>query len=238
MLVSAQSSDRARSATPNGSGRYSPCKPDLCTEVMTLLDADSGYTASYDASENLYSVTNSSTGVTTQMTEESFNEFISKMDTTIQDLGLFRNRVLSGTVVTIRESWNQDYLSMGAMQEVDAQNLKLGGFDDALELQEAYRTVFYPSRAEQLDRVVHGLDTGRVVSEDIKNSYLENDGNVSADVVNIQSEFDSSAGSITAGDVDEARSDNERGSDMPAAGDETGAGTESGTGTEEQPRVL
>ncbi|MEV3939290.1 hypothetical protein AB0K52_25330 [Glycomyces sp. NPDC049804] len=205
---------------------------------MTLADPDAvGYTASYDASEGLYTVTNTATNQTTQMTEESFDEFISKMDTTIQDLGLFRNRVLDGTVVTIRESWNQDYLSMGAMQEVDALNLKLGGFDDALELQEAYRTVFYPSRAEQLDRVVHGLDTGRVVSEDIKNSYLENDGNVSADVVNIQSEFDSKAGGITAGDVDEARSENTRGNDMPATGNQPGAdGT--GTGTEEQPRVL
>jgi hypothetical protein len=187
---------------------------------MTLSDPDARYTASYDASENLYSVTNTATGQTTQMTEESFDEFISKMDLTIQDLGLFRNRVLEGTVVTIRESWNQDYLSMGAMQEVDALNLKLGGFDDALEL--------------QLDRVVHGLDTGRVVSEDIKNSYLENDGNVSADVVNIQSEFDSKGGSIMADDVDEARSENERGSDMPATGNETG----SDAGSEEEPRVL
>lgn len=200
-----------------------------------MADPDARYTASYDASEGLYTVTNTATNQTTQMTEESFDEFITKMGTTIEDLGLFRNRILEGTVVTIRESWNQDYLSMGAMQEVDALNLRLGGFDDALELQETYRTVFYPSRAEQLDRVVHGLDTGRVVSEDIKNSYLENDGNVSADVANIQGEFDTKGGSITAGDVDEARSENERGSDMPATGNQPG---NDGTGTEEQPRVL
>jgi hypothetical protein len=56
-------------------------------------------------------------------------------------------------------------------------------------------------------------------------------------VVNIQSEFDSKAGGITAGDVDEARSENTRGDDMPATGNQPGAdGT--GTGTEEQPRVL
>ncbi|MFC3491782.1 hypothetical protein [Glycomyces rhizosphaerae] len=188
-----------------------------------MSDPDAAYSASYSKSTDLYSVTNHATGQTVQMTEESFDEFITKMDTTIQDLGLFRSRILEGTVVTIRESWNQDYLSMGAMQEVDAQNLKLGGFDDALELQEAYRTVFYPSRAEQLDRVFHGLDTGRVVSQDIKTSYLENDGNVSADVVNIQSEFDSSGGNITAGDVDEARSENERSSDMPPTGEEPGS---------------
>jgi hypothetical protein len=53
-------------------------------------------------------------------------------------------------------------------------------------------------------------------------------------VVNIQSEFDTSGGSITAGDVDEARSENER-SDMPATG---GNETGSGSGSEEEPRVL
>jgi hypothetical protein len=187
---------------------------------MTLLDA--GYTASYDASENLYSVTNTSTGQTTQMTEESFDEFLVKMGTTIEDLGTFRAQVLSGSTVVTRP-YTEAYPQAGYYQaEIDTQNPKFGGFDDALELQAAYRTVFYPTRAEQLDRVFHGLDTGRVVSEDIKNSYIENDGNVSADVVNIQSEFDTKGGSITASDVDEARSDNER-SDTPATGSEPGS---------------
>lgn len=201
----------------SGPDRY-PCKPDHCTEVMTLTDA---YYTSYSESSSLYSVTNASTGQTVQMTEESFDEFISKMGSTIEDLGYFRDKLLSGTVVTIRESWNQDYLSMGAMQEVDALNLKLGGFDDAVELQEAYKTVFYPSRAEQLDRVFHGLDTGRVVSEDIKTSYIESDGDVSADVVNIQGEFDSNNNGINETDVDDVRSENDRGTDTPAEGDDS-----------------
>lgn len=197
---------------------------------MTLLDSGSGYTASYSTSSDLYSVTDNATGQTVQMTEESFDEFISKMGTTIDDLDTFRAQLLSGSTVVTRP-YTESYPQAGYYQaEIDTQNLKLGGFDDALELQEAYRTVFYPSRAEQLDRVFHGLDTGRVVSQDIKTSYLENDGNVTADVVSIQSEFDSSGGSITAGDVDEARSENERGSDMPATGNEPGS--------EEQPRVL
>lgn len=197
---------------------------------MTLLDSGSGYTASYSTSSDLYSVTDTATGQTVQMTEESFDEFISKMGTTIDDLDTFRAQLLSGSTVVTRP-YTESYPQAGYYQaEIDTQNLKLGGFDDALELQEAYRTVFYPSRAEQLDRVFHGLDTGRVVSQDIKTSYLENDGNVTADVVSIQSEFDSSGSDITAGDVDEARSENERGSDMPATGQEPGA--------EEQPRVL
>ncbi|MCC3763847.1 hypothetical protein K3N28_12300 [Glycomyces sp. TRM65418] len=187
------------------------------------------YQATYDQSTNLYTVTNSGTGQRVEMTEESFDEFISKMDSTIQDLGYFRDKLLGGTVVTIRENWNQDYLSMGAMQEVDAVNLKLGGFDDALELQEAYRTVFYPSRAEQLDRVYHGLNTGRVISEDIKTSYIENDGAVSADVVTVQNEFDSRGTGINANDVAEVQAENSRGTDVPA-------GTE--PGTEEAPPML
>jgi hypothetical protein len=222
MLVSAQSSDRARLVKLNGR-TDTPCKPDHFTEVMTLADPDA-YLASYSESSSLYSVTNTATGQTVQMTEESFDEFITKMDSTIQDLGYFRDKLLGGTVVTIRESWNQDYLSMGAMQEVDATNLKLGGFDDAVELQEAYRTVFYPSRAEQLDRVYHGLDTGRVISEDIKTSYIENDGAISADVVNVQNEFDNRGSGINESDVDDVRSENDRGTDMPATGDESGSG--------------
>lgn len=189
---------------------------------MTLADPDA-YLASYSESTNLYTVTDSTTGQRVEMTEESFEEFISKMDTTIQDLGYFRDKLLSGTVVTIRESWNQDYLSMGAMQEVDATNLKLGGFDDAIELQEAYRTVFYPSRAEQLDRVYHGLDTGRVISQDIKTSYIENDGDISADVTSLQNEFDNRGTGINANDVDEVRTENDRGTDTPTTGNEPGS---------------
>jgi len=195
---------------------------------MTLLDA--GYTASYDASENLYSVTNTSTGQTTQMTEESFDEFLVKMGTTIEDLGTFRAQVLSGSAVVTRP-YAEAYPQAGYYQaEIDTQNPKFGGFDDALELQEAYRAGFYPTRAEQLDRVYHGLDTGRVVSEDIKTSYIENDGNVSADVVNIQSEFDTKGGSITSSDVDEARAENE--------GNNETSTTSDGSGSEEPPPML
>ncbi|WP_205324351.1 hypothetical protein [Glycomyces sp. YM15] len=190
---------------------------------MTLLDAGSGYTASYDASENLYSVTNTSTGQTTQMTEESFDEFFGKMGATIEDLATFREQLLGGSIVVTRP-YTEAYPQAGYYQaEIDTQNPKFGGFDDALELQEAYRTGFYPTRAEQLDRVYHGLDTGRVVSEDIKNSYIENDGNVSADVVTIQSEFDTKGGGITANDVEEARSENDGSNNMPATGDEPGS---------------
>lgn len=192
---------------------------------MTLLPSDMT-SASYNKSTELYTVTNAA-GQTFQMTEESFDEFITKMDTTIQDLGLFRDRLLQGTVITLREGWNEDYLSMGAIQEVDALSLQLGTFDDALELQEAYRTVYYPSRAEQLDRVYHGLDTGRVISQDIKESYLTSEGDVTADVTSIQSEFDSRGGP-SMGDVEDIRSENQGGDD----------GEPGAEGEEEEPRML
>ncbi len=75
-----------------------------------------------------------------------------------------------------------------------------------------------------------------MISEDIKTSYLENDGNITADVVSIQSEFDSRDSNISAGEVDEVRAENDRGTDMPATGTEPGADTESGS--DEQPRQL
>jgi hypothetical protein len=205
-----------------------PVQTDHSTEVMTLLPSDMA-SASYSQSTEMYTVTDSA-GQRFQMTEESFDEFISKMDLTLQDLGLFRDRLLQGTVVTIREGWNQDYLNMGAIQEVDALNLQLGTFDDAVELQEAYRTVFYPSRAEQLDRVYHGLDTGRVISQDIKVSYLESDGNVTADVSSIQGEFDSRGGGLSESDVEDVRGENEGTDEEP--------GTEGDPGTEDEPRQL
>ncbi|THV22037.1 hypothetical protein [Glycomyces paridis] len=193
---------------------------------MTLLPEDMA-SASYSKQTKLYTVTDS-TGQTFQMTEESFDEFISKMDTTISDLGLFRDKLMQGTVVSVRENWNNDYLSMAAFQDVDAVNLQLGTFDDAVELQEAYRTVYYPTRAEQLDRVYHGLDTGRVVSQDIKTSYLENDGNVSDDLGTVQNEFNNNGG-ITQTDVEDVRSEN----DGNAGTD--GEATEEG---EEEPPML
>jgi len=189
---------------------------------MTLLPPEDMASASYNQKTATYTVTDSS-GQRFQMTEDSFEDFISKMGVTIDDLGLFRDKVLQGSVVSVREGWNQEYLSMAAFEDVDAVNLKLGGFDDAIELQQAYKTVYYPSRAEQLDRVYHGLDTGRVISEDIKTSYLESDGDITADVTSVQSEFDSRGGNISAGDVDEARADNKQDSGEPASDSEPGS---------------
>ncbi|GAA1692547.1 hypothetical protein GCM10009830_45420 [Glycomyces endophyticus] len=163
-----------------------------------------------------YTVTDSS-GTRFQMTEESFDEFISQMGLTLTDLEFYRSQVLGGSVVRMRENANPEYMSASSLRDVDTVNLPFGGFDDAKELAEAYKSVFYPSRAEQLDRVTHGLNTGKVISEDIKTGYLESDGNVTASVASIGSEFDSRGGGITESEVNEARTDNaDESGDVPA----------------------
>jgi len=179
---------------------------------MTLLPEDMGGGAVQNT-DGTYTVTDSS-GTRFQMTEESFDEFISQMGLTLSDLEFYRSQVLGGSVVRLREGANPEYMNSGSLREVDTVNLPFGGFDDAKLLAEAYRTITYPGRAEQLDRVAHGLNTGKVISEDIKTSYLENDGEISASVTSIQNEFNTRGGGITESDVEEVRGDN------PAGGQE------------------
>ncbi|SDE42391.1 hypothetical protein SAMN05216270_12111 [Glycomyces harbinensis] len=209
---------------------------------MTLLpeEMDGSYTAVQNT-DGSFTVT-TDTNQQFRMTEESFDEFISKMGLTIQDLDGYRSQVLGGSVIRLREGMNPEYISAGSFRTVDTVNVPFGTFDDAVELAEAYKGTFYPSRAEQLDRVFHGLDTGRVVSEDIKVSYLESDGNVSADVVSIGSEFDT-RGSVSENEVTEVQEENSEeeppASDAETPGSDTGAtGSESETpGSEDEPRT-
>lgn len=185
---------------------------------MTLLPEDMGGGAVQNR-DGSYTVTDSS-GTRFQMTEESFNDFISDMGLTLSDLEYYRSQVLGGTVVRLSEHANPEYMNSGSLRDVDTVNLPFGGFDDAKELAEAYRTIYYPSRAEQIDRVSHGLNTGKAISEDIKTSYLQSDGNVTASVTTIGSDFDTRGGGITENDVNEARGQNESGPGETPAGDE------------------
>jgi hypothetical protein len=197
---------------------------------MTLaLPPEDMAAASYSQSTNMYTVTDSS-GQKFQMTEESFEEFISKMGLTIEDLDFYRGQVIGGSVTRLREGANPEYMNSGSLRDVDTVNLPFGGFDDAKRLAESYKAVVYPGRAEQIDRVFHGLDTGRVISEDIKTSYLQNDGNISADVASVQNEFETRGGDVTQSDVDEVRGDN--------ASEETPGAENEPAPDEEQPRTL
>jgi hypothetical protein len=195
---------------------------------MTLLPEDMGGGAVQNT-DGTYTVTDSS-GTRFQMTEESFDDFISQMGLTLTDLEFYRSQVMGGKVVRLREGANPEYMNSGSLREVDTVNLPFGGFDDAKELAEAYKTIVYPTRAEQIDRVSHGLNTGKVISEDIKVSYLESDGNVTASVASVGSEFDTRGGGISESDVNEAREDNARGEDTPS--------TDAPAGDDEQPGML
>lgn len=188
------------------------------------------YTAVQNA-DGTYTVTGSDQQF--QMTEESFNEFISKMGLTIQDLDIYRSQVMGGSVTRVKEGANPQYFSASSFREVDTVDVPFGGFDDAKELAEVYKGTFYPSRAEQLDRVYHGLDTGRVVSEEIKISYIESDGNVSADITNVGSGFDTRGG-VSENEVTEVSNEN---AETEAPGTETPGAETPGTetsGTEEE----
>ncbi|WP_335990282.1 hypothetical protein [Glycomyces sp. MUSA5-2] len=191
---------------------------------MTLLPEDMGGGAVQNR-DGSYTVTDSS-GTRFQMTEESFNDFISDMGLTLSDLEYYRSQVLGGTVVRLSEHANPEYMNSGSLRDVDTVNLPFGGFDDAKELAEAYKSIVYPTRAEQIDRVAHGLNTGKIISEDIKTSYLESDGDITASVTTIGNDFDTRGGGITEADVNQAREDNTRGSedapsaDQPAGDDE------------------
>ncbi|MCD0445485.1 hypothetical protein LO763_17880 [Glycomyces sp. A-F 0318] len=199
---------------------------------MLPEEMDGSYTAVRN-SDGSYTVTTAA-DQQFRMTEESFDEFISKMGLTIQDLDIYRSQVMGGSVIRLREGMNAEYISAGSFRTVDTVDVPFGGFDDARELAEVYKGTFYPSRAEQLDRVFHGLDTGRVVSEDIKVSYLESDGNVSAGLTNVQSGFDSRGG-VSEHEVTDVSNENDE-NEPPATGTET-PGQET-PGSEDEPPML
>jgi hypothetical protein len=142
-------------------------------------------------------------------TESAFEEFISGMGLTLQDLDVTRNMLTRGELTSIRGA-NFDYMDQSSFERVDAINLKLGDFDDAEELREAYREIFYKERALQVDRIYHSYDTGKVVSEDILENYTDTDGNIAADVSLVGNEFDAGDGP-TETDVEDIREDNEEG---------------------------
>lgn len=197
---------------------------------------DSGGTVRRN-SDGSYTITSGS-GDRFQMTAESFEEFASGMGLTIDDLGYYRDQVFGGSVTRLREGASPEYLNSGSLRDVDTVNLPFGTFDDALLIAEAYKTVLYPSRAEQIDRVYHGLDTGRVVSEDIKVSYIEGDGNVTADITTVGNEFDTRETTITSSEVDEAHSENnEPTGEEPPPGQDTEPGQDPASDTE-QPEML
>lgn len=167
-----------------------------------------------DNGDNTYTVTDSA-GNQIVVDEEALRELTGSLGTIQTDLESTRDLVTNGNLTRIR-SMTFHLMPDFQFEQVDALNLKLGGFDDALELQEAYRENFYKGKADQVERINHGYATGQEVSRDIMQNYLDEDGNVQADVALVGSEFANSDG-ITESEVNEA-------DDLPPEGDNPGDG--------------
>lgn len=159
----------------------------------------------YEVSENndgTYTVTNNASGNQIVVDEEALAGLTSNLETIQSDLEGTRDLVTNGNLTRIR-SMTFHLMPDIQFQQVDALNLKLGGFDDALELQEAYRENFYKGKADQVERIHHGYVTGQQVSRDITQNYLDEDGNVEADVNLVESQFANNDG-ISESEVESA----------------------------------
>ncbi len=146
-----------------------------------------------DNSADGYSLYSSVEGKLILVDEDAVSNLSTKLAGIQTELTDTRELVTNGNLTRIKSI---TFAMMPDIQfaQVDALNLKLGGFDDALELQEAYRENFYKGKADQIERINHGYATGEQVSRDIMSNYLDEDGNVSADVDQIGSGFANSGG--------------------------------------------
>ncbi|WP_026924862.1 hypothetical protein [Glycomyces arizonensis] len=158
-----------------------------------------------DNSADGYSLYSSVEGKLILVDEDAVSNLSTKLSGIQTELTDTRELVTNGDLTRIR-SITFAMMPDIQFQQVDALNLKLGGFDDALELQKAYREVYYKGKADQVERINHGYATGEQVSRDIMQTYLDEDGNVSATVDQVGSEFSNSDG-ITESDVNEAEND-------------------------------
>ncbi|WP_026932164.1 hypothetical protein [Glycomyces tenuis] len=154
-----------------------------------------------DNGDGTYTVTNQA-GTQVVVDEEALRDLTGSLGTIQTDLESIRDLVTNGNLTRIR-SMTFHLMPDFQFEQVDALNLKLGGFDDAVELRDAYRENFYKGKADQVERINHGYATGEQVSQDIMQNYLDEDGNVQADVNLVESQFTNSDG-ITESEVDNA----------------------------------
>ncbi|THV40641.1 hypothetical protein [Glycomyces buryatensis] len=131
--------------------------------------------------------------------EDALTVFSTKTGQTLDDLEPVRSLVTGGQLNNVPQFGQYGDMQF---QSIDAQNLKLGNFPEAQALSEAYFKNFYQGSADQVERVHHGIATGKTVAGDTMASYLDNDGNVAADVTSIDSEF-AGTGLITSSEFDE-----------------------------------
>lgn len=130
--------------------------------------------------------------------EDAIAMFTTRAGTTLTDLGTARSVLTNGDMSLLA---GVPFLGDSMFSQIDAQNLKLGGFPEAQALLEAYRENFYKGSADQVERIYHGIGTGKTVADETMTAYLDSDGNVSADMSALAGEFTSAGGSVTEADL-------------------------------------
>jgi hypothetical protein len=130
--------------------------------------------------------------------EDAITQFTTRAVTTLTDLETARSILTHGNTNAIA---GLPFIGDSVFAQIDAQNLKLGAFPEAQALAEAYRENFYKSSADQVERIYHGIGTGKTVAGETVMAYLDEDGNVSADMSALAGEFTSAGGGLTEADL-------------------------------------
>jgi hypothetical protein len=130
--------------------------------------------------------------------EDAIAMFTTNAGTTLADLGTARSVLTHGDMNLLA---GVPFLGDSMFAQIDAQNLKLGAFPEAQALVEAYRENFYKASADQVERIYHGIGTGKTVAGETMTAYLDSDGNVSADMSTLAGEFTTAGGGLTESDL-------------------------------------
>ena len=130
--------------------------------------------------------------------EDAITLFTTRTGSTLTDLGTARSVLTNGDMNAVA---GLPFIGDSVFAQIDAQNLKLGSFPEAQALADAYRENFYKGSADQVERIYHGIGTGKTVADETATAYLDSDGNVSADMSTLEGEFTSAGGGLTESDL-------------------------------------
>jgi hypothetical protein len=163
--------------------------------------------------------------------EDAITQFTTRAVTTLTDLETARSILTHGNTNAIA---GLPFIGDTVFAQIDAQNLKLGAFPEAQALAEAYRENFYKSSADQVERIYHGIGTGKTVAGDTITAYLDEDGNVTADMSALAGEFTSAGGGLTEADL----ADMDTHEAAEGTGTEGETPTDGGTEGDEEVRIM
>ncbi|MBO3733124.1 hypothetical protein [Glycomyces niveus] len=163
--------------------------------------------------------------------EDAIAAFTTRAATTLTDLDTARSVLTVGDMNAVA---GLPFIGDSVFVQIDAKNLKIGTFPEAHALAEAYFQNFYLSSADQVERIYHGIGTGKTVADETMTAYLDSDGNVSADMSALAGEFTTAGGGLTEADLAEMNTHE------VAEGDGTGGetSTDGGAGNDEDVRIM